>query len=60
MERESKKAIYKLITLGEPSVGKSCFLRQFVSGEFTEHHISTVGVDSETKDIQVGNDTVSL
>ena len=27
MESSQKKPIYKLITLGEPSVGKSCFLR---------------------------------
>ena len=60
MESSQKKPIYKLITLGEPSVGKSCFLRQFVSGEFTESHISTVGVDSETKDVKVKDEMVSL
>ena len=46
--------------MGDPSVGKSCFLRRFVTNKFTEHHISTVGVDWQNKDIDVNGESVEL
>ena len=55
-----KQKTYKLITLGDPSVGKSCMLSRFVRDSFSSHHISTIGIDWSTKEIKVGDEMVNL
>ena len=55
-----KPKTYKLITLGDPSVGKSCMLSRFVRDSFSSHHISTIGIDWSNKDIKVGDEMVNL
>jgi small GTP-binding protein len=41
--------IYKVLLLGDTSVGKTCFLLRFTEDTFTENHISTIGVDYKLK-----------
>ncbi|XP_026194450.1 uncharacterized protein LOC34624460 [Cyclospora cayetanensis] len=36
---------FKLVTVGDSGVGKSCLLLRFVQDEFTDSHVCTIGVD---------------
>ena len=42
---------YKIILLGDTSVGKTCFFRKIATGIFMEKNISTVGIDKKTIEI---------
>lgn len=44
-------SLFKVLVLGEPSVGKTCLLRRFVDQEFTASHKATIGVDFKTKTV---------
>jgi len=39
---------FKLVTVGDSGVGKSCLLTRFVSDVYSDFHISTIGVDFKT------------
>ena len=51
---------FRLIIIGESTVGKSCLLRRFTEGRFMEHNDPTVGVDFHTKMVQVDGHTLKL
>ncbi len=35
---------FKILLLGDPAVGKTCFLLRFTDETFSETHISTIGI----------------
>jgi Ras-related protein Rab-1A len=39
---------FKLVTVGDSGVGKSCLLTRFVQDIYTDTHVSTIGVDFKT------------
>lgn len=41
--------IYKVLLLGDSTVGKTCFLMRFTEGTFQEIHMSTIGLDYRLK-----------
>ncbi len=41
--------IFKILLLGDCSVGKTCFLVRYVDDTFKDNHITTIGVDFKTK-----------
>ena len=41
--------IYKVLLLGDATVGKTCFLIQFTDKVFIENHITTIGLDYRLK-----------
>ena len=43
---------FKILLLGDCSVGKTCFLLRYVQDTYTENHITTIGVDYKTKIIE--------
>ena len=43
--------IYKVLLLGDSSVGKTCFLVKYAENIFNEQHITTVGLDYRVKEI---------
>ena len=56
MEDESLPAIqYKVILLGESSVGKTSLLQRYIDGTFTESSTATVGLDLRYKDLDKNN-----
>ena len=50
----SFKYVFKYIIIGNPAVGKSCLLNQFLNGKFLEEYEITVGVEFGAKTIEVG------
>ena len=41
--------LFKLLVIGDSSVGKSCLLQRFADDSFSHSHISTIGVDFKVK-----------
>ena len=39
---------FKLVTVGDSGVGKSCLLTRFVSDRYTDFHVSTIAFDFQT------------
>ena len=51
--KESKEEMeYRLILLGDTSVGKTCLFKKITSGSFIEKNVSTVGIDRRTIKVQ--------
>ena len=46
------KYVFKYIMIGNPSVGKSCILNQFLNGLFADEYEVTVGVEFGTKTVE--------
>ena len=51
---------YKLIFLGDQSVGKSCILNRFMNDTFTEEYQATIGLDFQSKNVQIENQDIHL
>ena len=50
-----KNYIFKILIIGNASVGKTSLLRRYVNGMFDESTIMTIGVDFFTKEIGCNN-----
>ena len=37
--------LFKMVLIGDSSVGKSCLLIRFADDDFTENYVTTIGVD---------------
>ena len=51
---------FKILTIGESGVGKTCILRRFVENKFLKSHLATIGIDFRTKIIHVYGRDVKL
>ena len=51
---------YKLIFLGDQSVGKSCILNRFMNDVFIEEYQATIGLDFQSKNVQIDNQDIHL
>ena len=51
----SSMETYKIILVGDASVGKTNLLTQYVDEKFTENNISTVGIEFKNKIIELKN-----
>jgi len=56
----SKVFHYKLVLLGDASVGKSCLVVRFAKGEFYEYQEPTIGAAFMTQTVQHGDSTVKF
>jgi Ras-related protein Rab-1A len=45
---EANSFKFKIVTVGDSGVGKSCLLTRFVADVYSDFHISTIGVDYKT------------
>ena len=43
---------FKILTIGESGVGKTCILRRFVENKFLKNHLATIVIDFKTKSIK--------
>eukprot|EP01066_Platyproteum_vivax_P008845 Platyproteum_vivax@DN3815_c0_g1_i1.p1 len=52
--------LFKLLLIGDSSVGKSCLLLRFADDTYTDSYISTIGVDFKIRTIDLDGKTVKL
>ena len=43
----------KVISMGEPAVGKSCLIKRFCEDKFVAKHVQTIGIDFGVKPVSV-------
>ena len=51
---------FKILTIGESGVGKTCILRRFVENKFSKNHLATIGIDFKTKTLNIYNQEIKL
>jgi len=54
------KSLQKIIILGAQGVGKTSLMERFVAAKFSSQYKATIGADFSTKDVQVGDELVTL
>jgi Ras-related protein Rab-7A len=54
------KGLQKVIILGDSGVGKTSLMQQYVNSVFSSSYKTTIGADFSTKDVQVGDDLITL
>ena len=52
--------LYKVLIIGDSSVGKSCLLLQFSDQTFSDNYVSTIGVDFKIRTIDVNGHQIKL
>lgn len=45
--------LYKIVVLGDGNVGKTSLIRQYCEGRFEESRVATIGVDFQTKVVEL-------
>ena len=55
-----KGTTFKILTIGESGVGKTCILRRFVENKFLKNHLATIGIDFKTKTLNINNQEIKL
>ena len=58
--KKGKASSHKVITLGDPAVGKSCIVNRLIDQKYTSHHIATLGIDMKKKAFVVDDENVNL
>ena len=56
-KEKNEKKLFKIITLGDSGVGKTCILRRFVTGKFDKNTLSMIGFETSSKEIVLKNGT---
>ena len=51
----SEDIVYKVLLLGDSSVGKTCFLLRYCDKTFQDAHLSTIGLDYRLKSMTLKN-----
>ncbi len=52
--------LFKLVIIGDTSVGKSCLLVRFADHSYSESYISTIGVDFKIRTIELDGKVIKL
>jgi len=60
MSNQRKKALLKVIILGDSGVGKTSLMNQYVNNRFSTQYKATIGADFLTKDITIDNKMVTI
>jgi Ras-related protein Rab-8A len=51
---------FKILTIGESGVGKTCIAQRFVKDKFNKNHLATIGVDYFDKKLHINNKDIRL
>jgi Ras-related protein Rab-7A len=54
------KSIYKIIIIGDSSVGKTSLLKRYITDNFSERYKSTIGVDFLNKILKINNRLIEV
>jgi Ras-related protein Rab-2A len=60
MSEPQPDSLFKLLIIGDSGVGKSCFLLQFIEGDFKEDHNVTIGVEYGAKTVTAAGKQIKL
>lgn len=52
--------VFKIIIIGQSSVGKTSIIRRYVDEQYSENYQVTIGVDHKVKTLEVGDKIVKL
>jgi Ras-related protein Rab-2A len=52
--------LFKMILVGDSSVGKSCMLYQYMNEQFNEQSDPTIGIEFANKEVSLNNSHVRL
>lgn len=52
--------LFKLVIVGNSSVGKSCLLLRFADDQFNENYMTTIGVDFRFKTLNIDQKSIKL
>lgn len=52
--------LFKLLIIGDSSVGKSCLLLRFAENTFSQSYITTIGVDFKIRTVECNGEKVKL
>lgn len=52
--------LFKLVLIGDASVGKTCLVQRFKTGAFAERQGSTIGVDFTMKSLEIQGKRVKV
>lgn len=52
--------LFKLLIIGDSSVGKSCLLLRFADDSYDDTYISTIGVDFKIRTVELEGKTAKL
>src|SRR5258708_13196498 len=52
--------VYKVVVAGDGNVGKTSLVRRYCEGKFDESRVTTLGVDFQTKIVEVGGVPIKL
>ena len=58
--QEIDKVLFKIIVVGDASVGKSCVLARYTKKEYKPDYNVTIGVEFTSKNITIDNTDVKL
>jgi len=59
-EEKRFTAVYKIVTLGEPAVGKTSLVTKYVTGRFNRDYRKTLGIDISTYDSKIEENLFKL
>ena len=54
-EKETYEHTFKILLLGDSSVGKTCFLMRYIDNTFQDVYLSTIGFDFKYKIVSLNN-----
>lgn len=60
MKNREYNYLFKMVLVGNSSVGKSSIVLRFADGEFNEAYITTIGVDFRFKSLEFEDKKVKL
>lgn len=52
--------LFKLVLIGDASVGKTCLVQRFKTGAFSERQGNTIGVDFTMKSLEIQGKRVKV
>lgn len=57
---EKTDLTFKILTIGESGVGKTCVLLRYTDNKFIKNHLTTIGIDYKAKVINLHNRSIKL
>jgi small GTP-binding protein len=52
--------VFKILTIGESGVGKTCLLIRYTENKFQKNYLTTIGIDFKSKNIMLKGKSVKL